>query len=171
MAAETGFQIEGDIYEVPSLDTFSMDESQVLYDYSGLLIENFVVPIDETDEELEAREKLYDNPGFMRALMHIAYQRAHPELKASKIKALIGAAKVLEALSTLSSEPVEDESLPPAQTTGPEPSSERSSVVPNTPSGSDSSTGSDGPASTLHRIGTGRSATSSPASTTATSAG
>ena len=43
MAAETesGFVIDGVVYEVPGLDTLTMDEAQVLYDYSGLGLEDF----------------------------------------------------------------------------------------------------------------------------------
>ena len=72
---ESGFVIDGVVYEVPGLDTLTMDEAQVLYDYSGLGLEDFAQSADETEEETKARERLFRNPGLMRALMHIAYKR------------------------------------------------------------------------------------------------
>lgn len=143
MAAETGFTIDGQIYEVPSIDSLTMDEAQILYDYSGLTIEDFSLGLDEEgdepSEELQAKLK---NPGFMRALVHIAYQRAHPKQNPARVKALVGAANIIATFEQLG-EPEEADELPLAPTTEQEPSSGKSSVGSSKSSGSDSSTGSD----------------------------
>jgi hypothetical protein len=169
--AETGFDINGTIYPVPPLDTFDMDEAQVLYDYSGLTLEDFAEDADETPQDREERERKLKNPGLMRALMHVTYQRRHRELKRQDVERLIGSANILQAYATLSSDVQEDEGLPPEQTTDPQPSSESGSVVSSTSSGNDSSTGLAGQAGNLHRIGTTRSDTSSPESPQRTSVG
>jgi hypothetical protein len=101
VAAETGFSIDGTIYPVPDLGTFNMDEAQVMFDYSGLSMEDFVVPEDETEDEQTARERRLRNPGFLRALMHIAYQRANPTVRPNRVKSLIGNATVIDALGSL----------------------------------------------------------------------
>lgn len=163
VAAETGFQIDGVIYEVPAIDTLTMDEAQVLYDYSGLRIEDFVERENETADDREQRERKFENPGFMRALMHIAYQRVHTDLRNDKVRALIGSANILQALGTLSSGE-ESEELPPASTTEPEPSSPNGSVDSNETSGSDSTTDSAKQDDSQEATGTGRSATLSLAS-------
>jgi hypothetical protein len=97
VAAETGFNIDGTVYEVPMIDSLTTDEAQVLYDYSRLTLDDFVPPKDETAEEKHDREEILRNPGFLRALMHIAYQRAHPQMRAAKVRALVGAANFVSA--------------------------------------------------------------------------
>ena len=144
MAAETGFLIDDVMYETPSLDTFTMDEAQVLYDYSGLTIEDFVEDEDGEDGDVERLRKL-KNPGFMRALMHIAYQREHPKTNTSRVKALIGSANLIGALEHLVADE-DDAVVPPALTTEPEPSSPSGSVVSNGTGGDDSKKSSDEPA-------------------------
>lgn len=165
MAAETGFMIDGALYEVPSLDTFTMDEAQVLYDYSGLTIEDFAALEDEDENEQVDRLK---NPGFMRALMHIAYQRGNEKLAPAKVKALIGAANLLSSYEHLAVG--EDDALPPESTTEPEQQSLRSSVEQNEPSGDGSTKSSDGQVVPLEPITTLGSGTSSTATHPAASA-
>ncbi len=152
MAAETGFMIDGNMYEVPDMGTFTMDEAQTLYDYSGLGLEDFASPEDESDDDLRDRERKLRNPGFLRALMHIAYQRGNPAERPGKVKALIGAANIIAALENLAGdEPaVEDDGLPPVLTIEPERSSRSGSIEndgsrsPSTgPSGLSSANGSD----------------------------
>jgi hypothetical protein len=170
VAAETesGFVIDGVVYEVPGLDTLTMDEAQVLYDYSGLGLEDFAQSADETEEEAKARERLFRNPGLMRALMHIAYKRKHTKLPASQIRTLVGAANVLDALQGLTtSEPEEDE-IPLGLTSEPNaPSSSGSlendsSTPPSSVTGGNGSpNGSDVQAGLPRATTTTRSATSS----------
>ena len=155
MAAETesGFLIDGVVYEVPGLDTLTMDEAQVLYDYSGLGLEDFAQSPDETEEEAKARERLFRNPGLMRSLMHIAYQRKHKKLPASQIRSLVGAANVLDALQGLTTSEPEGEDVPLASTSEPSESSsngslenENSTPPSNENGGTVSTIGSDEPA-------------------------
>lgn len=132
MAAEntTGFMIDGNLYEVPDMGSFNMDEAQTLYDYSGLSLEDFVQPDDETEDETKERERKLRNPGFLRALMHIAYQRGNPTERPTKVKALIGAANIVTALGSLSGDEPdpEDDGLPPVSTIEPEQSSRNGSI-------------------------------------------
>lgn len=154
MAAETqnesGFLINDIRHEIPTLDTFTMDEAQVLYDYSGLAIEDFMslapLPKDADEETQEAwaeeRAELdgkLRNPGFLRALMHVAYQRANPNLSAAKVKTQIGTADLMTNFAEfLESGVDEDDADPPESTTKPEPSSPKSLVESNDPSGKSS---------------------------------
>lgn len=146
MAAETGFMIDGTLHEVPAITTFNFDEAQVLYDYSGLTLEDFARPDDVSEEEFSEliRPKM-KNPGFLRALMHVSYQRANPRQDAARVKATVGQANMIGALAHLDEGDEEtDDGLPPASTTELEPSSPRSSVVSNGNSGDDSTPSSDG---------------------------
>ena len=55
MAAETEtlkFKIGDQEYEIPLLDDFTMDEWQILYDYSGLVLEDFSPEIDCAEENI-----------------------------------------------------------------------------------------------------------------------
>lgn len=164
MAAETGFNIDGTFYEVPVLDSFDMDEAQVLYDYCGLTLEDFVPPADNTPEDdLAAREQRLKNPGFVRALIHIAYQRGNPDMKPAAVRDAVGHANMLEAYTALASvEPEEGEpEVPPASTSEqPKPSvsgsleNDVSSVKPLVNGGDGSTIGSDGPDRIHAAIGT-----------------
>lgn len=138
MAAETGFNIDGTLYELPTLDSFTMDEAQIMYDYSGLSLEDFAEPEEETAEQAAERVRRFRNPGFLRALMHIAYRRQHPKLADGEIRQLVGSANLIDALKDLADDG-ETDAGPPALTSAPGGSS---------PSGSDVSSGSSGGGST-----------------------
>jgi hypothetical protein len=129
VAAETGFLIDGTIYEVPALDSFTLDEEQVLYDWCQLVQEDFMSLEGETDEEYEERRAgLMRRPGFWAAWMQIAYQRANPKMKPEQVRQLIGTVNRQDALSTLG-EPEEEESeVPLALTSEPNASSENGSL-------------------------------------------
>lgn len=152
MAAETGFLIDGTIHEVPALGSLTNGERRILYDYAAVVEEDFF-PLDgETEEETETRSHgLMRHPGFWPGLMHIAYRRAHPGIKDAKIKQLIDDANFAEAMSTMGNTQEEDGEGdgPPAPTSEPTESSERSSLenenspTPNTgPDGNGSTNGS-----------------------------
>ena len=150
MAAEntTGFKIDDLIYPMPALDTLNVDEAQVLYDYSKLTIEDFVKPEELDDDEFEEllKPKLR-NPGFMRALMHIAYQRGNPRYPAGKVRDAVGSANLISAVESLADTAErEDDAVPPASTTEPEQPLGRNSVYSNASSGAGSTTSSDEPA-------------------------
>lgn len=130
MAAETEilkFKIDDHEYEMPMLDDLDMDEWQILYDYTGLILDDFA-PQENEDEERD-RQRRTSQPGFTRAMLHIGYRRAHPELKPDAIRQITGEAKLIHVLEALGeSAPVEDEA-PLASTTEPEPSSPRRPVA------------------------------------------
>lgn len=181
MAAETGFIIDGTRYEVPTLDTFTMDEAQVLYDYCGLGIEDFVPiadppPPDENadqdakaayddllaarDRELEALNRKLRNPGFLRALVHVAYQRANPRMSPQRVKDAVGASDHTENWLAFIEDGMGDDAVPPALTTEQTPSSKKSSVVSNATSGTPSTNTSEEPGDPDGPITTGVSDTS-----------
>ena len=92
---ETGFDINGEVYEVPTLDSFDMDEAQILYDLSGVVLEDFIPPHpDSPDQEKAAHYQLQllrvRDPGFKRALVHIAYRRKHEDYDSTVLDKAIG---------------------------------------------------------------------------------
>lgn len=118
-ANESGFLIDDKHYPVPSVFSFSNDEAQLLWDYARLTIQDFL--------DDEADERQFDNPGVMRTLMHVAYQRGNPEMRPAKVRELIGGVTVWTALAGLvaaDEEQEDEESLPPASTSEPDRSSE-----------------------------------------------
>lgn len=172
---ESGFIIDGKTYEVPSLDSFDMGERRVMYDYSGIVQEDFVKEDNEADEDHAARVAgLIRHPGFMQTLMHIAYQRGNPGVKRDKVAAVIEQTNYLDAVASLADDEPEDDAGPPdlsERTRGPDASSPSGSsgnddsTKPKSATGGDGSTnGSDAPAKTPASTGTGRSGTSSPQS-------
>lgn len=172
MAAETktGFLVDGTVYEVPDMGTLTLDEAQTLYDYCGLTIEDFVPPEGMDDAEFDADIAAKTrNPGFTRALMHIAYQRGNPKIPAARVKQLVGSANLFEQFEHLAGEPdeTEEDQVPLASTSELEPSSQKSSLEnenstsqPSETPGNVSAITSDEPDGRLHRIGASRSAPS-----------
>jgi hypothetical protein len=132
---ETGFLIDGTIYEVPTLGSLTNGERRVLYDYAGVVEEDFF-PLDgETEEETETRTHgLMRHPGFWPGLMHIAYRRAHAGAKDAKIKQLIDDVTFVGAMSTMGNSQEEEEDgdgeSPPALTSE-QPASSASSSLEN----------------------------------------
>jgi hypothetical protein len=137
----SGFEIDGERYPVPSFDTLTLDEAQVLYDFSGLAIEDFVSPDpDATEEEKQAHEKAIlervKNPAFKSALAAIAYMRGHPEVDAKRAREIVGKVTLLEIAQGLVDE--EDAASPPAS----EPTSTLDASSPRSSPGSNESSGS-----------------------------
>jgi hypothetical protein len=163
-----GFPIAGSVYPIPPLDTLTMDESQIMYDYSGLTLEEFAPAHPESPSDVQS---IYEdgvlekarNPAFKRSLLHIALRRGEPDMPDSEVRGHVGRANALDtALALLSRQPSED----PTPGSPNEPSSNDDSKPPSRPSdsGSPSPNGSDEPASLPAHTGTGESATSSPES-------
>lgn len=143
---EAGFTIDGKVYEIPTLDSLTMDECQVLYDYSGLTVEDFAgidIPDDAELDELEPEQleqlKRMRNPGFLRALLHVAYARGNQHLGRKRVEAMIGNVNMLEAMIELAEQTAGDgkgaDADPPASTTELDGSSPRSSVDSSESSG------------------------------------
>lgn len=138
----SGFEINGEHYPVPGFDTLTLDEAQVLYDFSGLAIEDFVsADPDASEEEQEAHEKAIleriKNPAFKAALAAIAYMRVHPKLTAEQARQVVGKVTLLEIAQGLVDE--EDEASPPAFL---EPTSTLDASSPRSSDGSSENSGS-----------------------------
>jgi hypothetical protein len=146
---EARFKIDGHEYDIPAIDSFTMDEAQVLWDYAGLSLGDFAVDDEDPDSE-QLRQAVQDkirNPGFMRTLMHVAYQRGNPKIPAGRVKALIGQSNLVEAMAAMAELAGEDDAGPPEQSRSSEPetSSGASSSSSNNDSGSASPAVSDEP--------------------------
>lgn len=156
---KAGFLIDGEHYPPPGIYTLTMDELEVMYDYSGLTQEDFSIQKDETPEEAEERQQEYvRRPGFKKTLLHIAYQRGNPEMKRSQVAKIIGGLNFLEVAADLLEEDAEDPTATsPTQPNGPS-SSETGSPRPN--GGDDSENNTTGPDTPPETTGTGGSVTS-----------
>lgn len=144
--AEAGFEIEGEVYEVPRLETFDLDEEQILYDVAGVVQLDFVpAHPDASEEEKEFVQRAMmariRDPRFKRALAHVAYRRRYPEAAFDDVAIRIGKMNALDAELAIFGEADAD---PPAKSSPSEPESETSSSEPSNgeasgnPSGSDS---------------------------------
>lgn len=167
MAAETDntlkFTIDDVQYDIPPLDDMDMDEWQIIYDYSGLVLEDFAPAADRADEQIEgdedgpleqARKRRVSTPAFTTALLHIGYRRAHPDAKPDAIKKLVGSTKRLHVLEAMADAvPEGDAADPPEATPEPARSSQQESGGSSEPESNDSPTSSARPG--LHRVPTG----------------
>lgn len=169
MAAETGLLIDGQVYELPTVDSLTLDEAELMYDRCGLTQEDFVKELDETDEEHERRvAKLIRPPAYSAFLMQVAYQRGNPDAPPERVKKVLGSTNRLAAFSTLTLTVEEAGEVPLDTTSDPDRSSpsgslerERSTKESPETSGGGSENVSVSPAGEVVNIGTTRSATSS----------
>jgi hypothetical protein len=168
---ETGFLIDGKVYEVPGLWDLTMAERRLLFELSGFTQEDFLLQDDETDEEQEARvEKMMRHPGYVETLMTVAYQRGNPTMKPGKVRLVVDGTNYMDAIQGFAS-PDEDEEAEqspleltsePGQRSAPNSLDSNSLTPPSSESGGNGSgNGSDEPVSTRPDIGTMRSGTSS----------
>jgi hypothetical protein len=156
------FVIDGSEYDAPSLDEFNMAERRVMFELAGIVEEDFVQNDDETDEDHAARvEKMTRHPGFLEALMHVAYQRSHPDIKRAKVQALIDRTNFHEAIAKWAETDGADDADPPLSesTSKPDEASPSGSFDSNRNSGDDSWKSSDVPVSSPEPIGTSGSDT------------
>ena len=171
--ADAGFAINGEVYEVPSLVTFDMDEAQILYDLSGVVIEDFVPAHPDLAQDAKDRHEAMQiarlrKPGLKRALVHVAYRRKHPDYDFAALDEAIGklnALDVVEAVLTRGGDDVDPSMSSPKQ---PDEKNSTSETSPQSSSGSPSGSDSAGQVVSLARTGHGRSDTSSPPSDQAT---
>lgn len=155
----TGFEIGGKFYDVPRLETFDLDEEQILYDISGLVQMDFVSAHPEATDEVKAAVDFrilsaVRNPAFKRALIHIAYRRQNRDKTFDEIESLIGRASAVDTEAAL----LRAEKSPPAQSSPKQHESRRSTSDPSRSSDSGTSSGSDSEtaAEILPLTGTGR---------------
>jgi hypothetical protein len=87
-----GFEIDGERYEVPLLNTLDLAESQILADFTeqrGRVVQEDFEPADPTwdadrkREHVMERLRITERPDFKRALAAIAYLRRHPDVTLS----------------------------------------------------------------------------------------
>ena len=94
-----GFEIDGRDYPIPSVFQLTMGEAQVLFDYSGYTLEDFVPPIPgEPDDKRIGQMR---NPAFKRAMVHIAYQRGNPDVSRDEIGRLIDGVQMLDMTAAM----------------------------------------------------------------------
>ncbi len=155
MADELIFVIDGSEYPCPDIASFNMGERRVMFDLSGIVEEDFAQGDEETDDEKDARVgKLTRHPGFVEALMHIAYARGNPELKRSKVQAVIDNTNYLEAIEKWADNEAGDEANPASEPTNKPNESSLSSVgSKTTTTGQGSPNGSGLQDETQSRIG------------------
>jgi hypothetical protein len=118
------FVIGGKEYEVPEVDSFTMGEAIIVWDYCQL-------SLDEVGDNGR-------HPGLIAAFMHIAYQRGNPESEKVKVRELIEESSLVAAMEKLGG----DDANPPIRTTEEPPSSLPSSSSSDKSSGPDSVNGS-----------------------------
>lgn len=147
---ESGFLIDGKHYPIPTLDSFNMDEAQILFDYSGLALEDFVPAHPElSDDERATYEaeqlRKVRNPAFKRALLHVAFQRGNPQAQPAQVRQVVGAVNLLDATVALLAGDDDEEHSPATESSPSEPSKPSGSETPSERSGSGrtSPTGSD----------------------------
>lgn len=145
--SDHGFTIDGEVCPLVTLSEFTMGERQVLFENSGIIVEDFRRGNGETDEERDARiENATRNPGYLLSLLHVAYQRRHPEMTRQQVAGVVENVNAELALRTLGED--DQEENPPTgseSTTSPEPTSETSQNGSPTSSGDGSSTSSGQP--------------------------
>ena len=119
------FDLAGTLYEFPDVLDLDMDEWIVVYEYSGLVLEDFA-PLENPEAEAERVHKLR-HPGFIKAMTHIGYQRAHPKKTKATVKDLIGNVKMLPLLESMAGDEPESDD-PPTSVSEPQRSFERNQV-------------------------------------------
>jgi hypothetical protein len=162
---ESGFEIDGERYPVPTLDSLDLDEARILYVYADAQVYDFIPAHPDWDAETKEAHAVMQgqkigNPEFVRALVHIAYRRRHLDLSAEEIQSLIGKVSAVDvSLALLRGRAEED---PPRSSPNElEKTSELSSLERNTDSGKPTAPSSENPDSSLGNIGISESDTSS----------
>lgn len=168
-ARESGFVIDDKRYEIPRLDTITLDEERILYVYADTVLQDFApahpdMPDDERAVFDLAQLRKVRNPDFKRALAHIAYRREHPEEADADIQKAIGAVNALEVDIALLRGDDED---PPATSSQKQPAKPSATSTRSKPtdSGSPTESDSDPVDETREATGTTESDTSSPGAT------
>lgn len=167
--SESGFTINGNVYPEVTLVELDTDERFILYEYAKLRAEDFLPEPGEAEADTLARiVDLTKHPGFWPALWHCAYRRRHPDDKFDAVRAIIGKCRFPEVMATLGPAESEEDDLPLALTSEPQPLSANgsldnaSSTEPTTPTpGPGSTTGLGSPVSVPPPTGVSRSDTSS----------
>jgi len=95
-------EIDGELYPLPRIDDLDLNEEEVLYDVSGVILPDFMpAPVGASDEIRRAvalmQAARIRNPRFKRALCIIAYMRKHPEIELEAASERIGKVGAFDA--------------------------------------------------------------------------
>lgn len=106
MAAETlKFKIDGVTYEMPEIDDLEIEEWEIVYAASGIVLGDFAPALDEQgrlDKKAEAdRLRRISQPAFLRARLHIAYRRANRAASEDEIDEVVRSAKMVPAMEAI----------------------------------------------------------------------
>lgn len=106
--AEPKFVIQGVDYPVPDWFSFTMDESEILYDKTKLTL-------DQIDEDIKF------SPGLLATLMIVAYMRGNPGAPRSRADKIIGQIQLTDVIETLFPDEEEDAGPPSPASSATEP--------------------------------------------------
>jgi hypothetical protein len=158
VAAETNdssrtFTAGGETYEYPDPFDLDLDEWVIIYDETGLILEDFA-PFDDKKRE-ETRLQQLRNPALIKALAICGILREHPQYDLDSARELAGDMKMLDVLKALAGG--EDDADDPTQESQSETdeSSLRTSEDTSESSSLDSPKPSDEPDGELPATGTG----------------
>lgn len=110
--AEAGFKIDGVVYEMPLPSSFDIDEAEIYFKYTGVVLEEIWL-------ENVGWDELKTRPGFVPAFAHVAYRRAHPNAGYDDIRVVVGRQNRYELVGSWIASLADDESSedPKEQTT------------------------------------------------------
>jgi hypothetical protein len=95
------FDIDGREYPIPSVFQLTMGEAQVLFDYCGYTLEDFVPPLPDVEDD---RVRMLRDPAFKRAMVHIAYQRGNPETARDEVASLVDGVQMFDMVAAMYSD-------------------------------------------------------------------
>lgn len=95
---ESGFLIDGAIYELPSIVGLTNRENRIYYKATGLLVEWSWVSLQTGEITFY---DLMQNEGFLPAMAQIAYIREHPEADDAEVASMIDGLNRFELFSSL----------------------------------------------------------------------
>jgi hypothetical protein len=109
------FRANGEDLELPDVTTLTLDESIVLFGYSGLTLDQL--------EDLEGM-----HPGVLGGLVHVAVARANPDMKAKDVEKAVRKLNLAELIASFADQE-EEVATPdlPKEPAGSSESSEESS--------------------------------------------
>lgn len=159
------FTIHGKEYPIPTVQSFDMDEAQILWELCGFGMERFQPDENEGRYSAEAQAELVKvmiSPPFLRTLLHVAYRRGNRQASRKDIDQALGRLPFTQVLDEWSAQLLadeEDDASPPDPSrlmSAPPASSPRSSESSSGSSGNGSPAVSDEPDATLASIGATR---------------
>lgn len=119
-------EIDGQLYELPDISSFDLDEDRIFYKATGLHAEDVLIGLQEGGG-LSFRDVL-DNEGYLSAVAHIAYRREHENEADDVVMKVVGRQKRVALLaSLLNSAQGDDDPKDEGATNAPDESSTRSS--------------------------------------------